>query len=154
MSNCILSTFSHFKNGFLAIFEIAKNLIRQNFSWNWFIWFHEFFGLYFFLIFWPTVKKTHKNATQPKRFRDFLHQGCSEICANQIPISAKIFDLSHCYPNFSAGLHSAKLWKKIFWKFQTDIGTILKVLTHETYATCCCKSITTVFASSEICNIW
>ena len=25
------------------------------FSWNWLIWFHEFFGLNFFLIFWPAI---------------------------------------------------------------------------------------------------
>ena len=39
--------FSQFKNWFLAIFEIAKHGIRSKnfFSWNWFIWFHEFFWL-------------------------------------------------------------------------------------------------------------
>ena len=31
--------YSQFKNWFLAIFEIAKKF----FSWNWFIWFREFF---------------------------------------------------------------------------------------------------------------
>ena len=49
--NCIFGSFSQFKNWFLAIFEIAKkwNLGKKNFSWNWFIWFHEFFwpGLFF-----------------------------------------------------------------------------------------------------------
>ena len=33
----------------MAIFEIATNGIWWKiFSWNWFIWFHEFFGLDFF----------------------------------------------------------------------------------------------------------
>ena len=37
-------TLSQFKNLFLAIFEIAKkwNLVKK-ISWNWIIWFHEFF---------------------------------------------------------------------------------------------------------------
>ena len=46
--NCISGSFNlfpQFKNWFLAIFEMAKkwNLVKKNFSWNWFIWFHEFF---------------------------------------------------------------------------------------------------------------
>ena len=29
--------------------------LKNFFSWNWFIWFHEFFWSGLFLIFWPTV---------------------------------------------------------------------------------------------------
>ena len=31
------------------------NLVKKIFSWNWFIWFHEFFWPGLFYIFWPTV---------------------------------------------------------------------------------------------------
>ena len=49
--------FSQFKNWFLAIFEIAKNGIwsKNLFVKLIYIWFHDFFGLDFFYIFWPTV---------------------------------------------------------------------------------------------------
>ena len=37
-------TFSNFKNWYLANFEMAKKMeFGQKNSWNWFIWFHEFF---------------------------------------------------------------------------------------------------------------
>ena len=42
--NCLFDTFSQFKNWFLVIFEMAKNgIVSKKKSWNWFIWFHEFF---------------------------------------------------------------------------------------------------------------
>ena len=41
--------FGHFWNG------QKWNLVKKFFSWNWIIWFHEFFWPGLFLIFWPTV---------------------------------------------------------------------------------------------------
>ena len=50
--NCIFGSCKHFpqfKNWFLAIFEIGKNeLWSKKISWNWFIWFDEFFYPDFF----------------------------------------------------------------------------------------------------------
>ena len=52
------STFSHFKNWFLAIFETVQEMDfgQKMFSWNWFIWFHEFFCLDFFVAHCAAVK--------------------------------------------------------------------------------------------------
>ena len=61
-------TFSKFKNWFLAIFGIARKwiLAQKIFSWNWFIWFREFFVLdfsKFFGLLWFMPIQFHEKGT-------------------------------------------------------------------------------------------
>ena len=47
--NYIFGSFSSPKMDFWPFLKLQKMEFGQkNYSWNWFIWFHEFFGLHFF----------------------------------------------------------------------------------------------------------
>ena len=46
--NCIFGSFPSSKIDFWPILKLQKmKFVQRNYSWNWFIWFHKFFGLDF-----------------------------------------------------------------------------------------------------------
>ena len=60
--NCIFGSFKLFpssKIDFWPFLKLQKNEIWPKiFSWNWFLWFHEFFLPGLFKIFWPAPRQT------------------------------------------------------------------------------------------------
>ena len=83
--------------------------LGQNFfSWNWFIWFHEFFFDGRFLIFWPTVRSSRRRRKKKVTFLIFpfiFSTVAPEPVANCTTInpSAEHFRLS-CKPGFDGGM--------------------------------------------------
>ena len=57
--NCILGSFKLFPSKKIDFWPFLKwqkmEFDQKDFSWNWNIWFHEFFLAWTFLNFWPTV---------------------------------------------------------------------------------------------------